>query len=387
MRSDHPRIRGEHARSRPTRPDLTGSSPHTRGAPGPRAGRLPARRIIPAYAGSTPAPTKRPAATRDHPRIRGEHNEPIEYVAIRTGSSPHTRGAQERGQPVSACAGIIPAYAGSTTGLVAISSGSADHPRIRGEHDLGLLDGRPHRGSSPHTRGALGRHRRKRPPRRIIPAYAGSTGRRRRPRIPDTDHPRIRGEHTTRAGRLRPPRGSSPHTRGAQRRESLDVQGGGIIPAYAGSTTMTSANITIQGGSSPHTRGALCFDGGDGRDGGIIPAYAGSTSDWRRTMLFGRDHPRIRGEHTPGCLDMHVRKGSSPHTRGARTCMADTPEEDGIIPAYAGSTCWCHGCRLRGGDHPRIRGEHHFGHLVYTVGIGSSPHTRGARPCVPQGSR
>ena len=357
-RKDHPRIRGEHALSSILADDVRGSSPHTRGAP--RSISFPWRGsgIIPAYAGSTRRVHRHRRPELHHPRIRGEHTSRPRATRTPSGSSPHTRGARSGPTGRAAAPGIIPAYAGSTS-----PSKSATASRS---------------GSSPHTRGALGRHRRKRPPRRIIPAYAGSTGRRRRPRIPDTDHPRIRGEHTTRAGRLRPPRGSSPHTRGAQRRESLDVQGGGIIPAYAGSTTMTSANITIQGGSSPHTRGALCFDGGDGRDGGIIPAYAGSTSDWRRTMLFGRDHPRIRGEHTPGCLDMHVRKGSSPHTRGARTCMADTPEEDGIIPAYAGSTCWCHGCRLRGGDHPRIRGEHHFGHLVYTVGIGSSPHTRGA---------
>ena len=52
--SDHPRIRGEHARP----PDLPrfglGSSPHTRGALQVGVGRAENLRIIPAYAGSTP---------------------------------------------------------------------------------------------------------------------------------------------------------------------------------------------------------------------------------------------------------------------------------------------------------------------------------------------
>ena len=175
---DHPRIRGEHGdERRPTRraggiipayagsttpstsapPSASGSSPHTRGALGehferadkvedhPRirgehlalAALFPqAGRIIPAYAGSTPAAfasataasgssphtrgaptdwTPAPEDTEDHPRIRGEHSS------------------------MDACAsfavGIIPAYAGSTIHMEnALSTGG---------------------GSSPHTRGAL----------------------------------------------------------------------------------------------------------------------------------------------------------------------------------------------------------------------------------------
>ena len=175
---DHPRIRGEHEgghkatkftmgiipayagstltqRARTAPP--TGSSPHTRGAPratgaGQRRGRdhprirgehqvvhaqrAEARGIIPAYAGSTMSAS---LSSTSYP-----------------GSSPHTRGA-----PVS-----VPPRARA----------SRDHPRIRGEHGclvggLGCLLGiipayagstfcRPSNellmmGSSPHTRGAL----------------------------------------------------------------------------------------------------------------------------------------------------------------------------------------------------------------------------------------
>ena len=171
-----------------------------------------------------------------------------------------------------------------------------------------------------------------------------------------------------------------------------------IIPAYAGSTrtlypTMSSTkdHPRIRGehrcrtggscrrvGSSPHTRGApsQLLDGG--RQLGIIPAYAGSTATSTATTNLTKDHPRIRGEHGDNADYMMKSRGSSPHTRGARPCAPFCPGAPRIIPAYAGSTdVICMGWAT-GPDHPRIRGEHG------SVGDGaihlhgSSPHTRGA---------
>ena len=51
-------------------------------------------------------------------------------------------------------------------------------------------------------------------------------------------HPRLRGEHTTRAAHRDLVRGSSPLTRGAQVEVKLPVARAGLIPAYAGSTFM-----------------------------------------------------------------------------------------------------------------------------------------------------
>ena len=196
------------------------------------------------------------------------------------GSSPHTRGA----------------LATARYPLVRLG----DHPRIRGEHEvveapheaepriipayagstLLLVDqGERVRGSSPHTRGA--------PP--ALRGWLGRMG----------DHPRIRGEH----GWL----GIAP------------VPPGGIIPAYAGSTSCAPWMAWPHGGSSPHTRGARRFS--------------------RQSNAGFWDHPRIRGEHASHRL----------HAR----CLP------GIIPAYAGST------RLPTTTARRPRG--------------SSPHTRGAR--------
>ena len=113
-------------------------------------------------------------------------------------------------------------------------------------------------------------------------------------------------------------------------------------------------------GSSPHTRGARGPSWRSGRGRGIIPAYAGSTSFRRRARRSLADHPRIRGEHRGRNQGCRYEDGSSPHTRGARPCRS---------------------CRApTGTDHPRIRGEHFAIARFAATHQGSSPHTRGARP-------
>ena len=172
-----------------------GSSPHTRGALRRGDGAERRRRIIPAYAGSTPC--RPPAGSRspDHPRIRGEHLADIDGRSQRSGSSPHTRGAPQTPGRGHILWGIIPAYAGSTAPSSPACRWRWDHPRIRGEHKSILTDRSMPVGSSPHTRGARAPAPASRRTSGIIPAYAGSTRsntdrNHRRP-----DHPRIRGEH------------------------------------------------------------------------------------------------------------------------------------------------------------------------------------------------
>ena len=295
-------------------------------------------RIIPAYAGSTGPGEDTSIVSQDHPRIRGEH----------------LYGAEDR------------------------RTETPDHPRIRGEHVWLDTEWPKALGSSPHTRGAL-HDRVGGPPRSgIIPAYAGSTGPPVGEPYEDADHPRIRGEHDPgwcrRVWRL----GSSPHTRGALRAVHLPTRAPGIIPAYAGSTLpheivqkmredhprirgehiLPSAMCAMATGSSPHTRGARSAKPSTSRSGRIIPAYAGSTACDGGPDEGGGDHPRIRGEHGIDILGRRVAKGSSPHTRGARTDEPRYRRRVRIIPAYAGST---------------------LHHLIRSVFIeGSSPHTRGA---------
>ena len=219
--------------------------------------------------------------------------------------------------------------------------GCPDHPRIRGEHPIGLVPGDGVVGSSPHTRGARARPLGPPAPGRIIPAYAGST-------TPEDPEP------------IKPP-GSSPHTRGAQQRHHRRRRSRRIIPAYAGSTALVHRCPWM-----------ACW---------IIPAYAGSTPSGTGPAGISRDHPRIRGEHRYGPYRGTYSTGSSPHTRGALQLIYFGVVGAGIIPAYAGSTRETPAiCRIRT-DHPRIRGEHEAEFTGIGGPAGSSPHTRGAHRC------
>ena len=78
-----------------------------------------------------------------------------------------------------------------------------------------------------------------------------------------------------------------------------------------------------------------------------------------RSGAFLPDHPRIRGEHQSRSAAPERIFGSSPHTRGALDLLEILPFDNGIIPAYAGSTTCITVKPSTVGDHPRIRGEHH----------------------------
>ena len=133
-RWDHPRVCGEHPRTRhPTR-SRAGSSPRMRGAP--MQSLSPLRKVQ----GSSP-------------RMRGALFG-VRGVAFRTGSSPRMRGALRQGEKDAAPRGIIPAYAGSTALAFRPSGQRRDHPRVCGEHEVKMGDFALPSGSSPRMRGA-----------------------------------------------------------------------------------------------------------------------------------------------------------------------------------------------------------------------------------------
>ena len=233
---DHPRMRGEHREGAYPGEVRMGSSPHARGARGPRAHALTPAGIIPACAGSTVSSPYRSGEMWDHPRMRGEHSPSSSRRSFSTGSSPHARGARHRAPGPDPLAGIIPACAGSTRLRLRHSNRRWDHPRMRGEHARPAF--RPSRslGSSPHARGAPGENERFHSNLRIIPACAGSTPAPPRRGWPGGDHPRMRGEHLVAPFPTSWFRGSSPHARGAPGPRTVPATTTGIIPACAGST-------------------------------------------------------------------------------------------------------------------------------------------------------
>ncbi len=161
-----------------------------------------------------------------------------------------------------------------------------------------------------------------------------------------------------------------------------DLAALGIIPAYAGSTDEFPCAVLAHRGSSPHTRGARTRPPPSARRCWDHPRIRGEHSACAMTSRsMSLDHPRIRGEH-PGSALKRARGG-------------------GIIPAYAGSTARCRGpaARHRGSsphtrgapragtrpassprDHPRIRGEHHAQLVVHTGMDGIIPAYAGSTP-------
>ena len=183
--------------------DDEGSSPHVRGALSYPSPCTRPRGIIPACAGSTHCLKEAGFDTGDHPRMCGEHTARFRHGVNDFGSSPHVRGAHHRRTVPAPRPGIIPACAGSTKLTFSKPCATRDHPRMCGEHDCGASIQSTARGSSPHVRGALTISKWKHRPVGIIPACAGSTGRYLPVYRCTRDHPRMCGEHVT-AYPLRP---------------------------------------------------------------------------------------------------------------------------------------------------------------------------------------
>ena len=132
-------------------------------------------RITPAYAGTTSGCSDGEALEEDHPRLRGNHQNPLPTSCWMAGSPPLTREPRLTGKVKNLCDRITPAYAGTTKMKVAKIGNQKDHPRLRGNHRFLLIHSFPVIGSPPLTR----------EPRpvlnlnvacfRITPAYAGTT--------------------------------------------------------------------------------------------------------------------------------------------------------------------------------------------------------------------
>ena len=213
-------------------------------------------------------------------------------------------------------------------------------------------------------------------------------------------HPRSRGENTACAIVGRPCVGSSPLTRGKHRPGFGLGLLGGLIPAHAGKTqgrrsvlVPLKAHPRSRGenqgpastgyaprGSSPLTRGKRTCCHVLRRGDGLIPAHAGKSVGSTCSTAHAGAHPRSRGENASHAPHVTTGTGSSPLTRGKHFRRSDRRDRRRLIPAHAGKTIGCRGAAAIGGAHPRSRGENVTGTLVPGVQSGSSPLTRGKRP-------
>ena len=164
--------------------------------------------------GTPPLDAKKIAHDRDHPRVCGEHLAQDVAQGVVGGSSPRMRGTRSCWCLACADCGIIPAYAGNTGRNVGNHELPREHPRVCGEHVSRAWRIILLRGSSPRMRGTHGGEQLALVVFGIIPAYAGNTHVRHWRCRWQGDHPRVCGEHSTSS---RPPdvvSGSSPRMRG-----------------------------------------------------------------------------------------------------------------------------------------------------------------------------
>ena len=288
---------GEHVtiECRDTR--IIGSSPHVRGTRVSCSCGSRVRGIIPACAGNTLRYSRMTWSLWDHPRMCGEHIDPLNPNTSNWGSSPHVRGTRPFAGRPDARRGIIPACAGNTEASDRRIVHVRDHPRMCGEHISVACKTHAGAGSSPHVRGTLAHYSASVPENGIIPACAGNTRRSMTSPLPWRDHPRMCGEHLF----------------------LLDLRVYGL-------------------GSSPHVRGTLLSLSSSIRTPGIIPACAGNTACTRGRVPLDGDHPRMCGEHFPLQRGASLAGGSSPHVRGTPTYTKSDIDGKGIIPACAGNT-------------------------------------------------
>ena len=193
-------------------------------------------RLIPARAGFTPKPTRRPTSSPDHPRSRGVYCARVGGWVRVWGSSPLARGLQTVYGLSDIQSRIIPARAGFTLSITVSGASFGDHPRSRGVY-LGVYRGVPVvGGSSPLARGLPNAVSIMNPYFRIIPARAGFTQVRFQRLQWHQDHPRSRGVYGSWGQHGPGPCGSSPLARGLPRTGRARSARTRIIPARAGFT-------------------------------------------------------------------------------------------------------------------------------------------------------
>ena len=144
--------------------------------------------------------------------------------------------------------------------------------------------------------------------------------------------------------------------------------------------------MASRNGSSPLARGTHQIVGIARGQARFIPARAGNTPPSRSAWPRGTVHPRSRGEHEPGDLDVQVVAGSSPLARGTRGRLYRDGARVRFIPARAGNTPAMRTWYRRRPVHPRSRGEHMLVIPGETMTDGSSPLARGT-PAAPDSRR
>ena len=193
--------------------------------------------------------------------------------------------------------GITPACAGTTTSRSSRCTTSWDHPRVCGNHYPSAYPIVAGRGSPPRVREPPLPARPEAASRRITPACAGTTRSALSSQYRTRDHPRVCGNHLARSQKRYRRLGSPPRVREPRDKTMVSVEQVRITPACAGTTRGR--------GNCAH---------------------------------FGRDHPRVCGNHKLRIWTNWRRTGSPPRVREPHKISFLERCAVGITPACAGTT-------------------------------------------------
>ena len=213
-----------------------GSSPRGRGKREYAADREARGRLIPAWAGKTGDVPSHRKVRRAHPRVGGENGDTSRPSRAAAGSSPRGRGKHCVQCRSGACDGLIPAWAGKTSGGESRQGTRGAHPRVGGENVFQVIRIWPRSGSSPRGRGKRERDPARRRAMGRIPAWAGKTGLAVGLALGARAHPRVGGENRRISGHPDDGAGSSPRGRGKHDHRVRREAEQGLIPAWAGKT-------------------------------------------------------------------------------------------------------------------------------------------------------
>ena len=232
--------------------------------------------------------------------MRGEYEITSVILSTSLGSPPLARGILPCFLDRSRFAGITPACAGNTQSRAHQKRYQRDHPRLRGEYSTKFSKMDLISGSPPLARGIPLHPSRQPVPHRITPACAGNTRKLRCRSWQMRDPPRLRGEY----------------------RLQIDP-------------------VDRILGSPPLARGIPCcpFTISDAR--GITPACAGNTYLYISDENISGDHPRLRGEYAILWHNGLYSSGSPPLARGILVVVSAVDGLIGITPACAGNTPVC----------------------------------------------
>ena len=171
----HPRVGGENSPTPPPTAHAAGSSPRGRGKLAALSDEQASTRLIPAWAGKTTWPPAWIGASWAHPRVGGENNVRFHVNAIDTGSSPRGRGKRKCHERPRRSQRLIPAWAGKTSAIHPATRACPAHPRVGGENTWDKDKAVKAGGSSPRGRGKPCRSPMRPRSWGLIPAWAGKT--------------------------------------------------------------------------------------------------------------------------------------------------------------------------------------------------------------------